>query len=694
MKGLNIISRIVFSSWFLAIFPALLLCLFLPSIGEKYSLLVEHSQHKPLQMVYADLNGDSITECLLLESFRPYNHISIMDNQLHYYDQWNFPDSIVPTISNMFIGNYDHDRFAEIYVFTVNGDSLFLNMNEFFDPSGTRMQHIFITKIGLVDGVYTSTLYVCGLFDENGDGKDELYFSIATGFGLEPRRMYSYDIANKKLKISDFTGYIFMNSEMKDIDGDNRPEFFGIASASGNYKTKTPYPDYSCWLMIYNDHLQFKFPPVEFPGFANGLYVIPSSNNSEKKIIAIHQINSGVSAVLKSKIMLFSTQGQLIKSRFLSDYGNKKFLALKLLHQNQSDQILLISERLQSLNENLAVLHSVKLPFVSDICCQVADLLGDGNEELLLYSQEEEKLIAYNSNLSKIVEKTISLPISEWRISYLKDKNQVHKPCISVNGNAYLLTLSKNPYFLLGYLEYPGIYLFFFFFILLVRKISTYQLAKTENLKRRLISLQLQSIKSQLDPHFAFNALNSIASLIYEEDRQSAYDHMNKFTQLLRRMLNDADRIYRSLKEELEFVNTYLDLEKLRFGDKFKYEINIGAGISLNEQVPKMVLQTFAENAFKHGIMPSADGGILIIQVEKEKDYLRLTIEDNGIGRIKAAGHNASTGKGLKISAEFYEILNQINKHPILHNITDLYNESGQPAGTRVEVWVPRASLE
>ena len=143
------------------------------------------------------------------------------------------------------------------------------------------------------------------------------------------------------------------------------------------------------------------------------------------------------------------------------------------------------------------------------------------------------------------------------------------------------------------------------------------------------------------------------------------------------------------LAEELQFLTTYLDLEKLRFGEKFSYRIEIGEGVSQKEQVPKLVLQTFAENAIKHGIMPRAEGGILKIRADRENDYLKLTVEDNGIGRAAAAGHSPSTGKGLKITGEFYEILNQINKKPIKHLITDLHNEKGTPAGTRVEVWVP-----
>jgi sensor histidine kinase YesM len=154
-------------------------------------------------------------------------------------------------------------------------------------------------------------------------------------------------------------------------------------------------------------------------------------------------------------------------------------------------------------------------------------------------------------------------------------------------------------------------------------------------------------------------------------------------------MLNDAERIYRSLNDELNFLTTYLELEKLRFGDRLKYEIEVDKEVNQSEQVPKLVLQTFAENAIKHGILPGTEGGLLKIIVRKENDYLKLTVEDNGIGRKAAEGHSTSTGRGLKITGEFYDILNQINKKPIRHTITDLYNTKGAPAGTRVDVWVP-----
>jgi two-component sensor histidine kinase len=87
--------------------------------------------------------------------------------------------------------------------------------------------------------------------------------------------------------------------------------------------------------------------------------------------------------------------------------------------------------------------------------------------------------------------------------------------------------------------------------------------------------------------------------------------------------------------------------------------------------------------------MPSPDGGFIKLSAFKEKNWLKITVEDNGIGRKKAAGESKSTGKGLKLTSEFYDILNQINKKPIRYEITDIFSASGEAAGTKVEVWVP-----
>jgi two-component sensor histidine kinase len=388
--------------------------------------------------------------------------------------------------------------------------------------------------------------------------------------------------------------------------------------------------------------------------------------------------------------MLYSLEGKKIRERLFSALGLDTYTRLVVLKSRNKDRIYLLGKKLLELNEQLEVIKKVKSPFNSYFHNYTQDIDFDGEEELLLYSVSEEKFVIYNADLNKIAENKLKGTEQPFRFSHYSSKDHENKIFLNAEGGyGYFLKLKGNNYYYLEYLGYPGIYFLIFFFIVLIKRINTLQVVQKESLNRRLVTLQLQGIKSQLDPHFTFNTLNSIASLIYLEDRQLAYDYMNKFTQLLRGLINDADRIYRSLGDELEFVTTYLDLEKLRFGDKFDYEIIIGENINQRELVPKLVLHTFAENAIKHGIMSRTEGGILKIRAEKDKDYLILSIEDNGIGRAKAEGQSTSTGKGLRLTGEFYDILNQINKRPIRHFIIDLHDEKGDSLGTRVEVWVP-----
>ena len=690
MKGEPFLKKIIYSSFFLAGIPALLIILFLPSFGTKSKLQLEPVDKSYSVEVYTDLNSDGISEAVRSGKGTPYFHILVRNNDMRVYDQWNFQDSIDNDMSAFFFGNFDNDRYEEIYVFTYKDDSLFLNINEFFDPNGIKSDHNFITKIKIVNKKITSIVWPAGFFDTNGDGKDELYFSIHTGFGMEPRHLYSYDIVNKDLKTSQLTGEICVNPKMVDCDGDGRPEIFGLMGAGGNYKTWVPYSDWSTWLMVFNDSLKFKFSPVEFHGLTNQLQIESYLNAGFNGYIAVHNTASADTSVLEPRVMIFSLDGKKIKERLLSDLGLNVFTYMEILKTRNVERIFLFGNEFLELNDEMNVLNKVRSPFNSYFEAYKTDIDFDGKEEFLLYSPDEEKLVVYSSSLQKIAESQLKGTDQLLRFSHYSSRDHENKIFLNAGGGyGYFLKLKSNTYYYLGYLIYPSVYLLILIFILIIKKINTLQVAQKESLKRRLLTLQLQGIKSQLDPHFTFNTLNSIGSLIYLEDHQLAYDYMNKFTQLLRGLINDAERIYRSLGEEIEFVTTYLELEKLRFGEKFNYEIFIGEEISQKEQVPKLALQTFAENAIKHGLMSLAKGGILKMRAEKENDYLKLSVEDNGIGRAKADGNSTSTGKGLRLTWEFYEILNQINKRPIRHEIIDLYNNAGEPVGTKVEVWVP-----
>lgn len=689
MKRDRIFRKIISSPWFLASLPAIIIILSIPPLGSRYQLQIEESGKLFLNDIYTDLNSDKITEVVRTGKGYPYYFVLVLDNDLRIHDQWNLKDTINNELSVPFFGNYDSDKFNEIYIFSYTKDSVFLNINEFFDAENSKPERIFITKVGLVNKTITSNSHPAGFFDKNEDGFSELYFTISTGFALVPRLYYCLDIANKKLISSDFIGVNCGYARAVDADGDNKPEIFGLMSASGNYKVPTPYTDKSTWLMVMNENLKFEFQPVEFPGLTNSLEINAYKNGGEKGYLLSHVTASADPTVQESAMLLFSTDGKKIREVPYSTFNCGKYPLLIVLNTNDNDRIFIIDNNLIELDNNFKIINKVKSPLQYPFSAYAEDINADGTNEFLLFSAKESKLVLYNASLKKLAEADINIPDPYLKFSHYFSKENIHKLQFTSSQSSWFAAVKKNNLFYMGYLAYTGIYMLLVLFIVLINRINTYKVQQKERLNQRLLTLQLQGIKSQLDPHFTFNTLNSVASLIYTEDRQAAYDYMTKFTQLLRGMINDAEKIYRTLYEELEFVTTYLELEKLRFGEKFNYTIEIGDSVSQKEQVPKMVLQTFVENSIKHGIMPCELGGILIIRVEKENNYLKLVVEDNGIGRKKAEGQSSSTGKGLKLTSEFYEILNQINRKPIRHLITDLYNESGSASGTRVEIWVP-----
>jgi ligand-binding sensor domain-containing protein len=203
--------------------------------------------------------------------------------------------------------------------------------------------------------------------------------------------------------------------------------------------------------------------------------------------------------------------------------------------------------------------------------------------------------------------------------------------------------------------------------------------------EKEFIELQLKTIKSQIDPHFAFNALNTIASFIYSEKPDITYDYFTRFAMMIRNILNDNEKISRSLSDELNFVKNYLELQKVRFNDRFDYFIQVDNNISMETQVPKMIIQTFAENSVKHGLMHRIKDGILKIDVYLENSCLNIIIEDNGVGRAKASELSIdSTQKGLKIIEQIIDLYMKLYHTGITQKIEDISDDDGNCAGTRV----------
>jgi LytS/YehU family sensor histidine kinase len=195
-----------------------------------------------------------------------------------------------------------------------------------------------------------------------------------------------------------------------------------------------------------------------------------------------------------------------------------------------------------------------------------------------------------------------------------------------------------------------------------------------------------------MNPHFIFNALNSIQSFIYNREPEEANQFIVQFAKLMRLILESTSKNFSYLKDEIELINLYVSLEQLRFNNKFEYKLNIDEDIYKKDIiVPSTILQPFVENAINHGIAPKTTKSILKINVTIKEDFLCCIIEDDGIGREEAARRKKSshTSRAMNIIQERKQILKKRDNIDIDFNFEDLKNPIGTGTGTRVTILVP-----
>jgi ligand-binding sensor domain-containing protein len=209
-------------------------------------------------------------------------------------------------------------------------------------------------------------------------------------------------------------------------------------------------------------------------------------------------------------------------------------------------------------------------------------------------------------------------------------------------------------------------------------------------LQRKLAASEIASLRAQMNPHFFFNALNSIQDFIYHQDKKQATEYMSSFAKLLRIILNNSSKKFISLSEEVSFLELYLNLEALRFEGKLHPVIKVENGIDREGmRVPSMLLQPLVENAIKHGLTPKEDNLMLEIDFSVHKNRLKCIIKDNGVGRKKdKENKDGHISKGLSIVEERLLLINKVYKKGYSINIIDLKTQNGRAVGTEVIIWL------
>ncbi len=220
------------------------------------------------------------------------------------------------------------------------------------------------------------------------------------------------------------------------------------------------------------------------------------------------------------------------------------------------------------------------------------------------------------------------------------------------------------------------------------------QSKRLEEEKRKALVAELHALRSQMNPHFIFNTLSSIQSYITKNNSNDAIYYLSKFSKLMRSTLENTQQQKISLKDEIEMLSLYMDLEKLRLNQKFDYEINVDEKIDVQfDEIPPLLVQPFIENAIWHGISHKKEIGFVKVNFELiDENTLKCTVVDNGIGRKRAkeitAHQNKNKSLGLSITKERLEIINSLKNSKLNVAIADLENE-GIPSGTKIELFIP-----
>ena len=211
--------------------------------------------------------------------------------------------------------------------------------------------------------------------------------------------------------------------------------------------------------------------------------------------------------------------------------------------------------------------------------------------------------------------------------------------------------------------------------------------------KQSLLS-ELKVLRAQMNPHFTFNTLSSIQHFIGNNDNDAAIGYLSKFAKLMRSIMEHTKKQTIPVKDEISALKLYMDLEKLRLNGKFDYHVEIDPNIDEQyDEIPSLLIQPYVENAIWHGFTYKKEKGMIHIRLKRKNNFIICDIEDNGIGRAASKNMNGARSKhnsmGMEITKERLEIINALNNSPLSVNILDLQNKTGQPTGTKVEIFIP-----
>jgi len=234
--------------------------------------------------------------------------------------------------------------------------------------------------------------------------------------------------------------------------------------------------------------------------------------------------------------------------------------------------------------------------------------------------------------------------------------------------------------------------------ILIFVLINRYQVKRRLTLQKEVAEYEQKALHLQMNPHFVFNCLGSISSFIVQNGTDSALKYLSKFSKLMRLTLEYSKDTLIPIDKEIESLQNYLELEQLRFHDKFDFRIQSSTNVEFNMGLPPLLIQPFVENAILHGVVPKEGTGMIVVDFDVENDQLVCTIWDDGIGINKSAAIRENSMKAhksmaLEITKKRLEIMEATISKSAQIDIKEL-TENNEVTGTKVTLRLPKQYIQ
>ena len=655
-----------------------LIILAFPSLFNKYNavLIEQRNNVNDRQIQYSDLDFNNNSEMILyLQRWDKYfSTVVYKDDKV--LGQWDFGGEKILTLGKI-DGDIDNDGLNEIFIFSLRRDSILFSclnplMKKFY------AKDIFLSHQKKFNNTADCVIRICDLYDNDKDGFKELYLSVISGFNAKiySRKMACYDFKNEKLFTSPQSCIDYIEPIAFDLNSDGKKEFFSSTHSPNNCDSTQNYTDKYSWLVVLDSRMNFLFTP-QIIGFAPSYQSIKPIIIEGKPHLAVLNLYYGTGNY-PSTISYYNASGERIKERKIDyDYSMEHaYLTLDNVSNPSTlflvdgyGQVRIIDKELQF--DDYSRIHGNQV-----ITSITEDIDNDGKKEIVYIDSDKSSLVIARHDFSDYNKIPIPKNSVLGFVSEVKG-NKNYNVYIECDLNGFYIQYGKNILYYLKYLIYASIYLFIYLIAFVISNEQKKIIERKHIAEKKIAQLQIKSIKNQIDPHFTLNILNSIGSLFNKKNTKTANLLFGKYSKLLRNTILNSDKIKTTIKDEIEYVKDYLDLEKYRLTDRFEYSITINENVNVEHEIPKTLFHTFIENAVKHSISNIKENGKISLKIESDNEFYQVRITNNGLAQSKHKKHQIeSTGMGLIILDEILELFFSLERVKITYNTNNFVSNA------------------